>query len=205
MPEMEGAGKAVTVYKNKVAQLQLQIAEMKTLYTGDYEPLRQSKAELDSNINLLRDEIQRYLKSRKIQAASLQSSIEENERNIGRLEELIKDTAQRRANYEAIKQDHKLAVDAYSDAKGKLEQARQAASLNQEKQNISQIDPPELPHQPFKPNRILLVVLGLLASIFVGVASALVADYFDHTLKTPEDIERYLDSPFLGSLPRVGL
>jgi capsular polysaccharide biosynthesis protein len=29
-------------------------------------------------------------------------------------------------------------------------------------------------------------------------------DYFDHTIKKPQDIERYLNVPMLGSIPKVG-
>ena len=38
LPEMEVSGRAITVYRNKIAQLQLQINEMSTQYTAEFEP-----------------------------------------------------------------------------------------------------------------------------------------------------------------------
>ena len=43
------------------------------------------------------------------------------------------------------------------------------------------------------------LVLGLMA----GVLAAFVLEFFDTSIKTPEDVEKYLGLPVLGILPYV--
>ena len=78
-----------------------------------------------------------------------------------------------------------------------------AQSLTQDKQFLTLIDKPVVPVKPFKPNRILLAVGGLLSGIFLGIAAALTVDHFDHRMKTIYEIERHLNVPVLGSIPSM--
>jgi polysaccharide biosynthesis transport protein len=204
MADMEGVGKTLTAYRNKVAQLQLQLAEMKTQYTGSFEPMQQLEKELKSTITLLRTEYDAQIKAKKVEVASLDAQIKATSEAIDRLEVSLTSTARERSTYETLKQDYVLARDAYADARSKMEQARLASSLNQEKQDITQVQAPELPLSPAKPNRPLLLALGLFAGLFLGLALALALDYFDHTLKTPEQVEQHLGLPCLGSVGRIG-
>lgn len=52
-------------------------------------------------------------------------------------------------------------------------------------------------------NRSLLVImiLALMAGVVVGTLITLLVDYTDNTLKTEEDIEKYLNLPVVGSVP----
>ncbi len=203
MPDMEGAGKTLSAYRIKVAQLQLQVNELKTKYTASYEPLRALQEELQMNITLLREEFSSLLKALKIEKQGLESQLEEVESNIASMEAVIADTAQERASYESLKQDFILAKEAYTNSVTHLEQARLATSLNQYKKSLTLVEEPQLPSSPVKPNRVLLCVMGLIGGMLLGVALALGRDYFDHTIKTPEDIERYLGVPCIGSISNV--
>lgn len=203
LPEMEGSGRAVTTYKNKIVQLQMQLNEMKTQFTDEYIPIRQIEQELQKNIALLHGEVSLILQAKGIEAKTLHSRIREIDATIAGLEQTIRDTAVLKTVYQKIKQEHELATHIYSETMIKLEQARMAKSLNEEKQNIVLVDRPELHLKPYKPNRILLLVLGILAALLLSIAAALTFDFFDHSIKTPEDIKRYLKTPVMGSVPPI--
>jgi capsular polysaccharide biosynthesis protein len=44
-------------------------------------------------------------------------------------------------------------------------------------------------------------VLGLLFGLMAAVGLVLLLDYMDLTVKSPEDLERRLDLPVLGTIP----
>jgi len=203
LPDMEGSGKSISTFKSKVSQLQMQYNEMSTQYTMDYEPLRRLKSELDSSTSLLRDEISNYIRGKKIQSSSLKASIDELDRVAIDLEAAVRNTAQQRATYDHLKNDYQQARDAYTETKNKLEQARMASSLSQQKLIITMLDPPVLPNSPFKPNRIAIAIMGLFLGLFAAFSGAFILDYFDHSLKNPEDIVRHLDIPCFGSIPHI--
>ncbi|HOV88085.1 MAG TPA: hypothetical protein PLM79_17150 [Syntrophobacteraceae bacterium] len=204
LPEMEVTGRAITAFKNRVAQLQIQLNEMRPQFSDQFAPMKQVEKELDLNVRSLRDELNRSVMAQKITAQSIEAKIQELEKIIAALQERIRSTAEERSRYEHLKQQYLLAKDTYTHSRNQLEQARLANALNQEKQFITLVEKPEEPLEPFKPNRPVLILLGFLAGIFVSMATALTVDYFDHTLKTPEDIDCHLCAEVLGSVPRIG-
>ena len=201
--EMEVSGRSITVFKTKVAQLQLQLNEMRPQFKENYEPLKQVEKELNLSVDSLKKELERSVNAQKINAQNIEARIRQLEKIIHDLKERIQTTAREKAGYENMKQEYNLAKDAYSRAMAQLEQARMAQSLNQGKQFLTLIDKPVLPTKPFKPNRILIIIGGLFSGIFLGIAVALTVDHFDHRIKTVYDIETHLNVPVLGSIPSV--
>jgi len=78
-----------------------------------------------------------------------------------------------------------------------------ASSVNEEKKNIIMVDAPSVATSPHKPNRLMIAVLGILVGFFLGIGVPLLADIFDHTIKSSKDIENALGVPCLGSIARV--
>ncbi len=202
--QMESPGKAITAYRNKVAQLQIQLNEMKPQFTKDFDPMVRVERELTLNVKSLKEEMERVSRAQKITVSTIEARVSELEKVIEQLEEQIRTTAKQKSEYLHLKQEYTIAKDAYAQGRAQLEQARMASALNQEKQYLTLVDQPQMPVKPIKPNRILIIVLGLVAGIVLGWAMAVTLDYLDHTIKKPADIERYLKLRYFGSVPKVG-
>jgi capsular exopolysaccharide synthesis family protein len=67
--------------------------------------------------------------------------------------------------------------------------------------NIHVIDKGHVPTLPTYPNVPLNLGLALTLGLIFGAAVAYGVDFFDRTVKTPEDVERVLRMPFLGAIP----
>ncbi|HIE53406.1 MAG TPA: hypothetical protein EYP85_16765 [Armatimonadetes bacterium] len=65
--------------------------------------------------------------------------------------------------------------------------------------------PGNVPRRPVSPNPKKLAVFSLLGGLVIGVSFALLAEYFDHSVRTTEDLHRYLDAEVLAVLPRLPL
>jgi uncharacterized protein involved in exopolysaccharide biosynthesis len=86
----------------------------------------------------------------------------------------------------------------------KLEQARIDQQLETEQiSNVNIIQPATYVAKAASPNRPLVGALGLILAVAGSVLICLLADYRDHSLKTPDDIENSLDLPVLMSIPRL--
>lgn len=55
---------------------------------------------------------------------------------------------------------------------------------------------------PVSPNFALNVVLSLVAGLFFGVVIAIFVEYLDTTIKTVDDVEKYVGSSVLGVVPQ---
>ena len=59
-----------------------------------------------------------------------------------------------------------------------------------------------VPKEPAKPNRKLIILIGLVLGLGLAIGYALVLNYFDKRVKTPEDIEDK-NINLLGWVPKV--
>ncbi len=200
MPEMEVAGRSISVFKSKVASLQIQLNEMKPQFKENFEPMRQVEQELNLSVDSLKNELKRSITAQKITAQSIRARIGQLEKIIRGLQERIQTIAQEKATYQNLLQQFNIAKEAYTRTQAQMEQARMAQSLTQDKQFLTLIDKPAVPVSPYKPNRIMLAVGGLISGIFLGIATALTVDHFDHRFKTIYEIETQLNIPVLGSI-----
>lgn len=55
---------------------------------------------------------------------------------------------------------------------------------------------------PVSPNLALNVVLSLVAGLFFGIVIAIFVEYLDTTIKTVDDVEKYVGSAVLGVVPQ---
>ncbi len=69
--------------------------------------------------------------------------------------------------------------------------------------NIRIIDRAEIPKYPVRPKKKLNIILAAILGLFGGVGLAFFIDYLDNTVKTKEDIEKYIGLPFLGHIPVI--
>ena len=78
----------------------------------------------------------------------------------------------------------------------------QEAVINELSQsgNVYVLDPAGIPGGPAKPNRKLIIIFGLFLGLAVAFGLILIRDYFDDTIKSPEDIEKK-DISFLSWVP----
>ena len=69
--------------------------------------------------------------------------------------------------------------------------------------NISVIDAAEVPKGPFKPNIPKNLLWGVMVGLLGGIGLAFLFEHLDDTVKLPEDLERLVQLPVLGLLPRL--
>jgi len=58
------------------------------------------------------------------------------------------------------------------------------------------------PTEPLGKNKSIVLILAFIMSVLLGLILAFIFDYMDQTFRSPDDIERALGIPFLGSVPK---
>ena len=131
----------------------------------------------------------------------------------------------RLANAELKKDDTKKealerSIDTreYQEAKRNFEQKQTVLDAMKLKLTSAEIDKnmteptiavhnyPALPESPVSPNVPLNLALGLVVGLVFGIGIAFTLEYIDTSVKTLEDVERYLQVPVLAVIPKdVGI
>lgn len=85
-----------------------------------------------------------------------------------------------------------------------VEQKYQESLINEQSTpgNVVIIDAAKISSYPAKPNRVLIILVGVVLGLGIALGYAFLKNYFDNTVKTPEDIERY-NTNVLAWIPQI--
>ena len=104
--------------------------------------------------------------------------------------------------YNILKRDAEANKALYEGLLTKLREAGISASLKSS--NIRVIDPAMIPSSPSRPARGRNIALSFLVGLVGGVGLALLREYLDNTMKTPDDVETLARLPSLAVVPEFG-
>lgn len=199
----------ITALQNEIAQLQLN----KDLALAKVDPgidisskvkeydkkIKDLKAKLDEKIKVLKAGImasspeevktlsqkiiEEEIKNRSLRTtlSGLEGIVERYEQRFNRLPKTSLDLARFQRNRESLEKLYTLVEERY-----------QEAVINEQSQpgNVLIIDDARVPANPAKPNRTLIVLVGLIIGFGLAFGYVFIKNYFDNTIKTPEDIQK---------------
>ena len=118
-------------------------------------------------------------------------------------EKRIIQTPQVEREYLNLKRDYENAQIKYRDIKAKQMEAQVGQEMEKERkgERFSLIDPPQLPEEPFKPNRPAIIFLGLILAMGSGLGYAAVAESMDSTVRSMRSVSAALNTALLSVIP----
>ncbi|HNR36116.1 MAG TPA: polysaccharide biosynthesis tyrosine autokinase [Candidatus Hydrogenedentes bacterium] len=180
-----------------VTEMQMRLLELlaernrlsKTL--GPKHPnLIRSNREVAEALNNLKGAIQEVKRTTEAKLAEIGERLANLNSVVSQLENLDREVKIHSASLEYYKQ--------------KFEESRVMDAMAQEQiSNVKVVSSPTMPVDPIKPKKLFNLVFALIAGIVGGLALAFFLEYLDHGIKTPEDVECYLEVPLLASFFRA--
>lgn len=68
-------------------------------------------------------------------------------------------------------------------------------------ENVQIIDKAELPMSPVSPNKRRDTLIGIILGLAISIGIIFLLEFLDDTVKTPEDVAKYVDLPVIGTIP----
>jgi succinoglycan biosynthesis transport protein ExoP len=107
--------------------------------------------------------------------------------------------AEKLVQYNILKHDAEANKQLYDGLLQKLKEAGISAGLRSS--NIRVVDPAMIPSSPSRPQKTRNILLGFVIGLVGGMGLALLREYLDNTVKTPDDIEMLARLPSLAVVP----
>ena len=101
--------------------------------------------------------------------------------------------------YNILKRDAEGNKTMYDGLLTKLKEATLAAGLKSS--NLRWVDPAMVPSTPTRPAKTRNIALSFLVGLVGGIGLALLREYLDNTVKTPDDVETLARLPSLAVVP----
>jgi succinoglycan biosynthesis transport protein ExoP len=108
--------------------------------------------------------------------------------------------AEKLVEYNILKREAEALKTLYDGLMTKLKETAISASLRSS--NIRVVDPAMIPSTPSRPAKARNVALAFLVGLVGGIGLALMREYLDNTVKTPDDVETLSRLPSLAVVPQ---
>ena len=110
--------------------------------------------------------------------------------------------AERMVEYNILKREAEASKTLYDSLMTKLKEVGISSAL--QSSNIRVVDPAMIPTYPSRPAKARNIALSFLVGLVGGIGLALMREYLDNTVKTPDDIETLARLPSLAVVPQFG-
>jgi polysaccharide biosynthesis transport protein len=194
---MSDAG--VQAVQTQLNTLDGEYASLGKKFKPDYPPMMQLAAKRQELARRLSAEISRVIEGIQgsYQAASDKEAKLQGEMNKERQQALgLNDAA---VEYAILQRE----VDTNRELYESVLQRMKGIALAAESQtsNIIIVDPAEVPSAPSSPKKLSMILRNSALSLLAVIGLVFGLEYLDTTLKTPEQVERYLRVPNIGAIP----
>jgi polysaccharide chain length determinant protein (PEP-CTERM system associated) len=127
--------------------------------------------------------------------------------SIAGVERRLETMPERQQEFAMVSRDRQSAKDLYDSLLKRYEEAQLVESIETDRQGerfriLEAAVPPE---GPSAPNRVYLMVLGVLAAIALSAAAVIVAEQFDTTFHSLDELRSFTAVPVLATIPLISL
>jgi protein tyrosine kinase modulator len=210
--------------KQRLDELKVQLVHLQTRFSDQYPDVIKTRAEIaelekrknTSKANLKNHEndspenpayitLASQLSGARTDISSLKGQILEAEKSANMYRQRIAGTPKVEEAYNAILIERNNTQAKYDDLMRKHMEARVAQGLEKEQkgERFTIIDPARLPELPDKPNRLAIMLIGLVLSIGAGMGWASLREFTDPAIRSSESLVEATSFPVLASIPEI--
>ncbi|HKQ97353.1 MAG TPA: polysaccharide biosynthesis tyrosine autokinase [Candidatus Polarisedimenticolia bacterium] len=182
------------------SQLEREYQRLLLTYREKHVRVLEKQAEIEKLNQRIRTEVDRVVGTLKTQLAlyrdreaGLTRSLQET-----RLESLR--VNQKASNFELMRGETTETRRIYDMISSRIKEIDLSASLLNN--NLRVLDRAIVPTRAVKPRQVLNMAVGLLLGLLLGVGAVFFLDYLDNTVRSADDIERFLKLNLLAIVPR---
>jgi capsular exopolysaccharide synthesis family protein len=193
----------------KTSELQKKLGELTTAAAelrARYGPKHPKTIEIHQQIVSIQEQIgsNRHMLEEKLKADYERSVRDEQSLKAALARAKVEATQQNQDSiqFSILKQDVDTTKTMYTEFLHKTNQAN--LEVAEQQSNMRMIAPARPPKGPIGPNRSRIILIGFSLSLLAGVMLAYFLDFLDTTVKTIEDLDRYLQLPALAVIPTIG-
>jgi polysaccharide chain length determinant protein (PEP-CTERM system associated) len=216
----------------RIAELEQQIHELRLSYTDRHPSIVQLQAQInqleaapegggdgeggDGEMDLLADlgdqvlnpnyiSLKERISALDAQITSAKAEVEQLRVKILGLEKAILDVPRKEQELVALRRDYSVNSSTYNSLLRRLEEARVTKEMEVQDKGgrIRVIEPATVPYKPVKPNRVIILLMGLGGGFAAGYGIGFLRHLMDNTVKSEDDVRGLVGLPVLGQIPTV--
>lgn len=134
---------------------------------------------------------------------SIAQEIAYEEKGVTTIKSEISSNSEIAFEYDALKRDYDYNKQIYSAFLKRSKETDAVKTASVQTINARVINKAVVPGSPYKPNKRIMMVIGLFIGLLLGVGLAFLIEHLDNTFKSSEEVESKLNMPVIGMLPNI--
>lgn len=189
--------------ENKLVNLKFQIQTVLQRFTPESRQVQTVREQIGHLEKQIRDHVNTLLERELAKLRELQAEEQAIGQTMKGMKTEMEELPAAEMNLGNLDRDIDTKQGILSVLLKKYQDSLLAKSADQRLENAKILSLAAAPLKPVFPNYPLNLGLGLLVSLIASVSSAFFLEYWDDSLKIPEDVERFLDRPVFASIPEL--
>jgi polysaccharide chain length determinant protein (PEP-CTERM system associated) len=179
--------------------------EIEAFETQSHEVLPNKPTSAISSGNPLKQVLQTQISDIDAEIQSLRSQRDHIRAQIATLQSRVDATPIRAIELSKISRGYEITLRKYQDLLAKSLESELSENMEkkQKGEQFQILDPANFPLAPVRPNRPMIVLIGLLAGLGAGFGLAFVSDNMDTSFKRSDEINAYVNVPLLATIPAL--
>ncbi len=188
---------------DRLIDLRLRLNELLSKYTENHLEVQNLRREIVLGEAELRAEVEKVIDLEESSLEALRAEEDALRSTVNLLNAEVRTLPEKELTIERLQRAIENHKEVYSMLVLKREEARISEAGDRRLANVTVISPATLPRKPVKPRRGLYIMVACLMGFIGSFGLAFVMEYMDHSLRSSEDVEHYLNIPVLASIPEM--
>jgi uncharacterized protein involved in exopolysaccharide biosynthesis len=189
----------VSKLKAEAAELDIERSKLLKVYKGKHPEILKIEARIEEVRRKLEAEIQTMLEAVRTEfkiAKAREETLYNNARNLSREGQ---DVSEKEIRLLTLQREVETNQQLYDSVLKRLKETGVTGSL--ETNNVRVVEEASAPGAPVKPRKIRQLMMSAVAGLVLALGLVVVMEYFDTSLRTPDDVERELGLPVVAIVP----
>ncbi|HEV8437583.1 MAG TPA: GumC family protein [Methylomirabilota bacterium] len=188
--------------KAEASALEIEKSKLQKTYKEQHPEILKIDAQLRQVSQKLEGEIQNMLRAVQTEHMVAKAREETLLGNVNHLKREGQDLNEKEIQALALQREAESNQQLYEAVLKRFKETGVAGGI--ETNNVRVVEEATAPSVPIQPRKLWNLMLSVAVGLLAGVGLAFAIEYFDTTVKTPEDVERYLGLPVIGIVPAFG-
>jgi polysaccharide biosynthesis transport protein len=188
--------------KAEASALEIERSKLLKTYKEQHPEIQKIDAQIRQTNQKLDGEIQTMLRAVQTEYTVAKAREETLLGNVNQLKREGQDLNEKEIQAVALQREAESNQQLYEAVLKRFKETGVAGGL--ETNNVRVIEDATAPPSPVRPRKVWNLAVSVAVGLVVGLALAFGIEYFDTTVKTPDDVERYFGLPVIGIVPAFG-
>jgi uncharacterized protein involved in exopolysaccharide biosynthesis len=183
----------------KLVNAEVELSSISKVYKHKHPKTIQVKTEIENTRKKLDIEIEKELNNLMAERAVLLSKEKVLQKTTTDFETEAMETNRKELQYTILKRNVEINQNLYDTLLSRLKEADITGNIDVS--NIRITEKAVLPSFPVGPNKKRNLLLGVVFGLIIGIGLSFLSEYLDRSIRTEEDIQRYIGLPVLSIIP----